>query len=88
MSRNFATSMIGGNPDNPRPELGEGEQVEKQIPVSCKIDTQSALVYLDKRQSLSVGKTIRIRATKPWSKWREVRVDQINDAGYFSASKL
>jgi hypothetical protein len=62
--------------------------MKKQVPVSCKIGTQPALVYIDRRQTPHVGKIIRVRSAARGSKWEEVMVDKINDDGYFFASKI
>ena len=61
---------------------------KKPTPVSCKIGTIPALVFVWRNVKPEVGKTIKFRDAIAGSKWEEGLVDRVNPDGYFFASRI
>lgn len=52
----------------------------------CKIGTKLALVILDGRSVVAIGRKIRFRYYDEAHRWHYATVDRINPDGYFFAS--
>lgn len=52
---------------------------------NCKIGTVPYLVWVHGRDKIEVGKVVRVRWYER-QKWVSVKIDRINDNGYFFAS--